>query len=194
MSLADGRERGRALVQWARARVRQARGGPIATPPSAAWCAELGATFVSLRWRGGELQGCIGTLRPVRSIVSDVAHNAIGAATRDARGVPLALADVDELDVEVSILSPLEPLPAASEAAMRAAIRVGHDGLVLEHADRRATLLPTMWSRLGDVDTFLAALKRKAGLPRDFWSADVRMSRYSAEHHVEHAPSKEPPR
>jgi hypothetical protein len=194
MSIAYGRERGRALVQWARACVREACRGPTATPPNASWCAELGATFVSLRWRRGDLQGCIGTLRPVRSIVNDVAHNAIAAATRDARGVPLALADVDELDVEVSILSPLEPITAASEAAMRAAIRVGRDGLVLEHAHRRATLLPTMWDRLADLDTFLAALKRKAGLPRDFWSDDVRMSRYSTERHVDHAPGTGVPR
>jgi len=189
MSHADGRERGRALVQWARARVREAHGGPTATPPSAPWCTELGATFVSLRWRSGKLQGCIGSLRPVRSIVGDVAHNAIAAATRDARGATLALADVDELDVEVSILSALEPITAASEAAIRAAIRVGHDGLVLEHAERRATLLPTMWERLVDLDTFLVALKRKAGLPGDFWSDDVRVSRYSTEHHVDHAPT-----
>jgi hypothetical protein len=190
----SGLERGRALVRWARERVREARGGPTALPPTASWCAELAATFVSLRWRDGRLQGCIGSLRPVRSIVDDVAHNAIAAATRDLRGVPLALADVDELDLEVSILSPLEPIAASSEAAIRAAIRVGHDGLVLEHAGRRATLLPTMWDRLTDLDTFLAALKHKAGLPHDFWSDDLRMSRYTTERHVEHAPAKEPRR
>jgi AmmeMemoRadiSam system protein A len=187
MSIAHGRERGRALVQWARACVRETFGGPTATPPNAAWCGELGATFVSLRWRDGQLQGCIGTLRPVRSIVSDVAYNAVAAATRDDRGVRLALPDVDELDIEVSILSALEPITVTSEAAMRAAIRVGSDGLVFEHANRRATLLPTVWKHVADLDTFIAVLKRKAGLPRDFWSDDIRVSRYSTEHHVERA-------
>jgi len=184
----DGRERGRALVQWARACVREALGGHVATPPNAASCTELGATFVSLRWRSSQLQGCIGTLRPVRPLVRDVAYNAIAAATRDRRGSALALADVDELDVEVSILSPLEPITATTEAGVRAAIRVGHDGLVLEHADRRATLLPVVWDRLTDLDAFLAALKRKAGLPGDFWSDDIRVSRFSTERHVERAP------
>ena len=68
--------RGETLVQWARARIRQALGGPIAIAPEAPWASEIVATFVTLRWRDGELQGCIGTLEPEREILADVAHNA----------------------------------------------------------------------------------------------------------------------
>src|SRR5439155_10261861 len=100
--------RGETLVRWARARLRQELGGPRATPPDAAWCEDRGATFVTLRWRDETLQGCVGHLEPDRPIAVDVAHNAIAAGLHDRRGAPLALDGVDDLDVELSILSPLE--------------------------------------------------------------------------------------
>lgn len=167
-------ERGKVLVKWARERLREALGGPKATRPTGAWCAEPGATFVTLRWKSGDLQGCIGSLEPERPIVDDVAHNAIAAGTRDPRTTPCKLADVDHLDVELSILSPLEPI--ASEAD----IRVGVDGIVLVHEFRRATFLPVMWERLPDVKTFMGVLRRKAGLPRDF-AGQVQLMRYTVD-------------
>lgn len=167
-------ERGKVLVKWARERLREALGGPKATRPTGAWCDEPGATFVTLRWKSGDLQGCIGSLEPERPIVDDVAHNAIAAGTRDPRTTPCKLADVDHLDVELSILSPLEPI--ASEAD----IRVGVDGIVLVHEFRRATFLPVMWERLPDVKTFMGELRRKAGLPRDF-AGQVQLMRYTVD-------------
>jgi hypothetical protein len=136
---------------------------------------------VTLRWRSGDLQGCIGSLEPDRSIVDDVAHNAIAAGTRDPRTKPCVLADVDDLHVELSILSPLEPI--ASEAD----IRVGVDGIVLVHQARRATFLPVMWERLPDKQTFLAELRRKAGLPHDF-TGQVQLMRYTVDHFEDRAP------
>lgn len=142
---------------------------------------------MTLRWRAGDLQGCIGTIRPRVSIVDDVAHNAVAAATRDARGLQLALPDLDELDIDVSILSALEPIAPGTEAEMWAAIRVG-DGVVLEHEDRRGVLLPIVWEKLPDRGEFLVALKRKAGLDR--WNDGVKLWRYSVEEHVDHAPAR----
>lgn len=175
------------LARWARACVRETLGGRPAERPDGAWCGELGATFVTLRWRRGDLQGCIGTVRARVSIVDDVANNAVAAATRDARGRRLALADLDELDVDVSILSPLEPIAHGSEADMWGAIRVG-DGVVLEHEDRRGVLLPVVWEKLPDRAEFLVALKQKAGLAR--WNDGVKLWRYSVDLHVDHAPSR----
>jgi AmmeMemoRadiSam system protein A len=174
-------ERGPLLVRYARARLREALGGPAATRPSAAWCDEPGATFVTLRWKTGELQGCIGSLEADRKIVDDVAHNAVAAGTRDPRTKPCVLADVDRLDVELSILSPLEPLEG------EAAIRIGIDGVVLIHAGRRATFLPVMWERLRDLRTFMAELRHKCGLPRDF-AGHVSLMRYTVEKHTDLAP------
>lgn len=174
--------KGAILVRYAREKLREALGGPIAIPPDGAWCREHGATFVTLRWcTTGQLQGCIGSLEADRAIVDDVAHNAIAAGTRDPRTRPCVLADVDHLDVELSILSPLEPLESEAH------IRTGVDGIVLLYRGRRATFLPIMWERLPTVDQFMAELRTKCGLPRDF-AGEVQLMRYTAWKHDDPAP------
>ncbi|HEY5944810.1 MAG TPA: AmmeMemoRadiSam system protein A [Kofleriaceae bacterium] len=173
--------RGFHLVRYARASLRAALGGPAATPPQGEWCTVLGATFVTLRWQDGDLQGCIGSLEADRPIVEDVAHNAVAAGTRDPRTQPCKLADVDKLDVALSILSPLELISSETE------IRIGTDGVVLVHEFRRATFLPVMWERLRDTRTFMRELRRKAGLPRDF-AGKVQLMRYTVEHFEDKAP------
>ncbi|HUJ60214.1 MAG TPA: AmmeMemoRadiSam system protein A [Kofleriaceae bacterium] len=182
------RTRGPVLAAWARAHLREHLGGARAVRPDAAWGAEPAATFVTLRWRDGRLQGCIGTLAAVRGIVDDVAHHVVAAALHDPRTEPIAIGDIDRLDLEISLLSRLEPIAFASEAELHAAIRPGIDGLVLEHRATRATLLPVMWEHLPDVAGFLAALKHKAGLSRTFFDRALRMSRYTAERYVDPAP------
>lgn len=167
-------EHGPTLVRFAREHLREALGGPTATRPTGEWCAYPRATFVTLRWTSGDLQGCIGTLEAERAIVDDVAHNAVAAGTRDPRTRPCKLAEIDRLHVELSILSPLERI--ASEAD----IRVGTDGIVLFAHGRRATFLPVMWERLRTKETFMAELRNKAGLPRSF-SGDVSLMRYTVD-------------
>jgi AmmeMemoRadiSam system protein A len=174
-------EHGPKLVRFARARLREALGGPPAARPTGPWTEQLGATFVTLRWKSGDLQGCIGTLEADRGIVDDVASNAIAAGTRDPRTLACKLEDVDKLDVELSILSPLEPI--ASEAD----IRVGTDGIVLRYQHHRATFLPVMWERLTTRDQFMAELSRKAGLPRDF-AGQFQLMRYTVDKFEDPAP------
>jgi hypothetical protein len=162
--------------------VRPELGGPIAIAPDAPWIAERVATFVTLRWRDGDLQGCIGTLEADRGILADVAANAVAAATRDPRGERFELADVDDLHVELSILSALEPIPSQAD------IRIGNDGVVLVYRGRRATFLPVMWKQLPDLPIFMRELERKLGLPRDADRAEVLLLRYTAEHFEDFAP------
>jgi AmmeMemoRadiSam system protein A len=171
-------EQGRILVRYAREKLREHLGGPVAVKPSGTWCDEPGATFVTLRWPNGQLQGCIGTLEADRNLVDDVAWNAIAAGTRDPRTKPCVLGDIDQLDVELSILSPLESIDGVH------AIRVGIDGIVLLAAGRRATFLPVMWERLRDVPTFMAELKHKAGLPRTY-AGEIQLMRYTVEKHTD---------
>jgi AmmeMemoRadiSam system protein A len=179
----SGDQRGAELLRWARESLREALGGRVATAPSAPWAQEQGATFVSFHWPDGGLQGCIGSLEPHQSIVDDVARNAVAAGLRDPRGRWLELVDVDQLDVDVSILSPLEPLVAATEAGAKALVRPGIDGLLIEARGRRGTLLPVVWESLPEVDDFFHALKQKARLPLDYWGDDVRLWRYTVELH-----------
>jgi AmmeMemoRadiSam system protein A len=162
------------LVRFARAHLAEKLGGPRASRPTGEWCDQLGATFVTLRWRSGDLQGCIGTLEADRSIVDDVAHNAFAAGTRDPRTRPCTLDDLQHLHVELSILSPLESIGSVAD------IRVGTDGIVLHASGRRATFLPVMWERLPTKDVFMGELLHKAGLPRSY-GGELRLERYTVD-------------
>jgi hypothetical protein len=138
------------------------------------------ATFVTLKI-GVELRGCIGTLEARRTLVEDVAWNAHAAAFDDPRFPPLTRAEFERVDVHLSLLSLPDPLSFSSEQDLLAQIRPYIDGLVLEEGRRRSTFLPAVWEQLPDAAEFLRHLKRKAGLPPDYWSETVRISRYTAE-------------
>ena len=139
--------------------------------------AEPGATFVTLT-QGGQLRGCIGSLEAYRPLAIDVAENALAAAFRDHRFAPLSQEEFPRTRVEVSLLTPAEPFPVTSEADALARLRPGIDGLVLSYGRRRATFLPQVWESLPDAHQFMAQLKLKAGLPADFWHADLTLARY----------------
>lgn len=140
----------------------------------------LRATFVTLRYRG-ELQGCLGTLRAVRPLVCDVSHNAFQAAFGDERFAPLTVEQLGELDIHISILSPLEVMQVRSQDELLEQLRPGIDGLLLQDGALRATFLPSMWRQLHDARQFVTLLKHKAGMPRDHWSESTEAYRYTAE-------------
>jgi AmmeMemoRadiSam system protein A len=141
---------------------------------------EPAASFVTLRRPDGELRGCLGELEPRHALAESVARNAWHAASRDPRFAPVGPGELDDLDIHVSVLGPLEPLAAGSEAALRAALRPGRDGLLIDDGVHRATFLPAVWSTLPEPARFLAELKRKAGLRDGAWPPSLRAWRYSA--------------
>jgi len=150
---------------------------PDAYPPE---LGEMRATFVTLH-RKGELRGCVGGLVASRPLVADVAHSAFGAAFRDNRFPPLEASELDQLEIHISILSPLEPLSAPDETALLEAIRPGIDGLVVRDGARQGTFLPAVWESLSEPADFWRELKRKAGLPLDAWSSRWEIFRYTVE-------------
>ncbi len=179
----DGRgafddSRGEILLKLARASIAKRLKQPMPAIPEPEWLAEPGATFVTLTIHG-ELRGCIGTLEPHRSLGEDVTENAVAAAFRDPRFPPLRAAEFEDVRVEVSLLSPAEALVAADEPAALAALRPHTDGVVLEYKQYRGLFLPQVWEQLPEPREFLAHLKRKAGLPMNFWSPAVRLLRFT---------------
>jgi len=148
--------------------------------PVPAWLEAKAATFVTLE-RQGALRGCIGTLEPHRPLVDDVRANAQAASFDDSRFAPLEAAELEDLTLEVSLLSPRERLPAATEAEVCAALAPGRDGVVLRWRGRCATFLPQVWAHLAEPARFLAQLKIKAGLPADFWHPEVEIECYGVE-------------
>lgn len=175
------------LVSYARACIAEALGGPPAPRPGGAAYDAPGATFVTLLL-GNRLVGCIGGLTPVEAIAEDVRHHALAAAFRDPRNVPLRLADLDRVTVELSILGPVEPFPVVDETDACARLVPDVDGVVLRYRDHQATFLPQVWESLPEPEEFLARLKKKAGLPASFWDPELSLSRYQMEKVIDPAP------
>jgi len=141
---------------------------------------EPGATFVTLTQRG-ELRGCIGSLEAWRLLDHDVRENAQSAAFRDPRFPPLSRAELEHTRVEVSLLTPPEPLHVTDEAGAIRQMRPGTDGMIFECHGRRGTFLPQVWESLPDPHQFFSHLKQKAGFSPDFWSPDVKLYRYEVQ-------------
>lgn len=140
----------------------------------------LRASFVTLN-RDGMLRGCIGQLEARLPLIEDVAENAFAAAFRDPRFPSLGEAEFDDLELHISILTPAEPLPCDSEADLLQRMRPHRDGLILADGLRRGTFLPSVWEQLPEPREFLRHLKRKAGLPDDYWSSSLEVYRYETE-------------
>ena len=169
---------GKVLLALARGWISHALGGPDVIVPDDPRLHRPGATFVTVTHWGGELHGCIGSLEPRRPLVDDVRSNALAAAFLDPRSAPLRARQLRDVGIEISLLGPLSPLGASSEAEAIARMRPHEDGLVLSWGPVRGVLLPQVWEKISDPAAFLRALKAKAGLPADFWSSEVELRRF----------------
>lgn len=169
---------GRTLLPIARTAIGQSLGHGRAVDEGAPWLQELGASFVTLTQQG-QLRGCIGSLQAHRPLLLDVKANAVAAAFQDPRFSPLTAHELEHTDVEVSLLSPMQPLAFTSEADALAQLRPGVDGVVFEYDRYRSTFLPQVWEQLPHTHEFVAHLKHKAGLPPNFWAKEVRLHRYT---------------
>jgi AmmeMemoRadiSam system protein A len=138
------------------------------------------ASFVTLN-HNGMLRGCIGHLEARLPLVEDVAENAFSAAFRDPRFPPLRDDEYAGLELHISVLTPAEPLVCESENDLLRQMRPYRDGLILAEGLSRGTFLPSVWEQLPEPQEFLRHLKRKAGLPDDYWSSSLQIYRYETE-------------
>jgi len=138
------------------------------------------ATFVTL-YLNDELRGCIGNLVARHSLIQSIANNAYAAAFQDPRFSPVTPAELKSINLSLSILSLPEPISFNSEEDLILQIRPGIDGLILQDGFKRGTFLPSVWSSLPDVKTFLQHLKQKADLPENYWSDTIQVERYTTE-------------
>jgi uncharacterized protein len=124
---------------------------------------EARGLFVTLR-KHGELRGCIGTLSPHGDLTHSISEYALRAALEDPRFPPLTPDELPQCEIEISILTPPEPISGPEE------IEIGADGLIIESRGRRGLLLPQVATEWGfDAERFLGEVARKAGLPPDAW-------------------------
>jgi AmmeMemoRadiSam system protein A len=179
---------GSAVLRLARSAIAEKLGLGALDRMSHASLEQPSATFVTVKV-AGELRGCVGSVQPVRTLREDVRVNAVAAAFRDPRFAPLEAGEFAATSLEVSLLSAGERIEVTSEDELLARLRPGIDGVILQYESHGATLLPQVWEHLNDPRDFMVALKLKAGLPEDFWSDGVQVSRYSVTTWKEHAPA-----
>jgi len=133
-----------------------------------------GAAFVTITING-QLRGCIGYTEAIMPLNVCVSECAISAALRDPRFNPLSESELDKIDLEISVLTPLVDVADVND------IKVGRDGLMISHMGRRGLLLPQVATDYGwDRETFLAQTCRKAGLPSDAWKSGAQIQKFTA--------------
>jgi AmmeMemoRadiSam system protein A len=138
-------------------------------------CAKPAGAFVSIH-KGGDLRGCIGHIEPTEPIGTVVPRCAVAACSRDPRFPPIAQDELDAIDIEISLLGPLEPIAGPED------IVVGRHGLVVERGWQRGLLLPQVAGEWHwDAEGFLSHTCQKAGLPRDAWQKGAKLWKFEAE-------------
>ena len=135
----------------------------------------LSGAFVTLQAEQ-KLRGCIGYLEADRHLVDVVRRCAISAATDDPRFPPVTAEEFAGVELEISVLGPIEPVTDVST------IVIGRHGLLVQHDHRRGLLLPQVatewaWNR----ETFLAQTCVKAGLPTNAWQHGAEIFAFEAE-------------
>jgi len=143
------------------------------TPPTSHLAQPRGA-FTTLHL-AGKLRGCIGYIFPTDSLYKTVADTARAAAFDDPRFEPVTLDELPQLKLEISVLSPLQPIRPDE-------VVVGKHGLLVIQGNHRGLLLPQVaieweWDR----ETFLAQTCLKAGLTADAWQHGAELHAFTAE-------------
>ncbi len=166
----------RALLSFARQTIRQyltTDTTPLARGFLPTLEQESGA-FVTLR-KKGDLRGCIGHMAQDLPLCQVVGYCAMQAAFNDRRFTPVELDELADIDIEISVLTPYEPVDGYEE------IRIGRDGVLMQKNGRSAVFLPSVaveqgWAR----DEMLSQLSVKAGLPSDAWKKNAKFYTFQA--------------
>jgi hypothetical protein len=119
--------------------------------------------FVTLK-KHGQLRGCIGYIKGIKPLYRAVAEMAVAAAFNDPRFTPVTEAELRDLEIEISVLTPLKRVDDVGQ------IQVGRDGIYIKRGNYAGLLLPQVATEYGwDRKTFLERTCLKAGLSKDAW-------------------------
>jgi AmmeMemoRadiSam system protein A len=129
---------------------------------------DLRGCFVTLT-EAGALRGCIGHIFPQESLYRAIQDNARSAALEDPRFRPVQPGELNQVEIEISVLTEPKPLPFTSPEDLLAKLQPGKDGVVLKLDGRGATYLPQVWEQLPDKVEFLNHLSEKAGCAPGDW-------------------------
>ena len=130
--------------------------------------------FVTLEC-GGHLRGCIGYSSPLFPLYLAVINCSISAATDDPRFEPLRVEELDQVQIEISVLSPMKGVTNIDD------IEIGTHGLLISHKGKKGLLLPQVAVEHGwDRERFLSETCRKAGLRSDQWERGATLESFTA--------------
>ncbi len=173
------------LLQVARDSIAAQLKGKAAAPVKASSpvLTEPRGAFVSLH-RRGQLRGCIGYIEAVKPLLQTVTEMAPAAAFQDPRFRPLQADELADLEIEISVLTPMRLIKRPEE------IEVGKHGLYIVRGPNRGLLLPQVATQYNwDRHTFLAQTCNKAGLPPDAWKdPNTQIFTFMAEIFSDHPP------
>lgn len=174
MSTEYSLEEGEFLVKLARQAMETyvGKGTKVSPPPDTPEkLREKRGAFVTLKvFPGHKLRGCIGRPYPIYPLVNAIIDSAVDAAVNDPRFPPVKPDELDNLVVEVSILTPPVEVKVKSPKEYREKVRIGRDGIIVEWAMGSGLLLPQVPVEEGwDIDEYLSYGCMKAGAPPDLW-------------------------
>jgi AmmeMemoRadiSam system protein A len=131
---------------------------------------EKRACFVTMHRRSdGSLRGCTGTLVARRPLALEVVYTTVQTAFQDWRFFPVTGAEVPDIHLEISVLTPSKPLDFVDSDDLLRKLRPGVDGVTLRLDNQRATFLPQVWESYPDPRVFLSLLAQKMGRSSDTW-------------------------
>ncbi len=135
------------------------------------------SSFVTLI-KEGSLRGCMGSLSPKTYLPCEIRKNTLAAMNDDPRFSPVEPEEVPVIRVHVSVLSQPEPIQPESEGELYELLIPHRHGLILKEGGLYATYLPAVWEKVSGVEEFVTSLKKKAGLPGDYWSPTLKLQVY----------------
>ncbi len=144
--------------------------------PSSPILSEPRGAFVTLH-KYGRLRGCIGYVEAIKPLYKTVQEMAIAAGFQDPRFPGLTESEFNDIDIEISVMSPLERIADEKK------IEVGKHGIIIKRGFNSGLLLPQVATEQGwERDTFLEHTCYKAGLPGDCWKKpDIEITVFTAE-------------
>jgi len=168
-------EERRWLLRLAHQSIRAAvTGTKFTLPGSSAHLKEARGAFTTLH-ENGKLRGCIGYVMAVAPLDKTIVDTARAAALEDPRFDPVTEAELENLQLEISVLSPMFEIAPED-------VVVGRHGLMVSYGGRRGLLLPQVPEEWGwDRESYLAQTCRKAGLAEDSWKKGAKLEAFTAE-------------
>ncbi len=142
---------------------------------------EFGACFVTLK-KDKQLRGCIGSIIAYQPLIDDLIRHSQDAAFHDPRFLPLEKAELDNLTIDVSLLSNPKPIQFYDEKDLLNKIVPFKDGIIIKDENKQAVYLPSVWEELPDKELFLQSLKIKAGMAPDYFSKTFQAFRFETEY------------